>query len=147
MGVRKVASAFTADGNYLQAHRLRLRIENLERLLIFSPNLINSFQSQNISSITNRTKRKAGGDGLCYPGPREIPEGRFDELKMFSKNGAALVGKMYVEPHGQARCSILNACVGRHPPSDLGTGRPRGGGLLLPGQAVVGGTDTGTVEG
>ncbi len=62
-------------------------------------------------------------------------------------NGAALDGKMYVEPHGQARCSILNACVGRHPPSDLGTGRPRGGGLLLPGQALAGGTYPGTVEG
>ena len=65
---------------------------------------------------------------------------------MLYENGAASVGKMYVEPHGQARCSILNACVGRHPPSDLGTGRPRGGGLLLPGQAVVTGTHSRKTE-
>jgi len=30
-------------------------------------------------------------------------------------NGAGSPGKICVEPHGQARCSILNACVGRHP--------------------------------
>jgi len=38
---------------------------------------------------------------------------------LFSKNGVVLAGKMCVEPHGQARCSILNACVGRHPGQEV----------------------------
>jgi len=38
---------------------------------------------------------------------------------MFYGNGAASNGKMCVEPHRQARCSILNACVGRHPGQEV----------------------------
>jgi len=34
-------------------------------------------------------------------------------------DGAGSVGRMCVEPYGQARRSILNACVGRNPDQDL----------------------------
>jgi hypothetical protein len=34
-------------------------------------------------------------------------------------NGAASNRKMCVEPHRQARCSIFNACVGRHPGQEV----------------------------
>jgi hypothetical protein len=42
--------------------------------LIFSPNLVNSYQRQNISSITYHNTRKTGRDGVCYPGFREMIE-------------------------------------------------------------------------
>jgi len=38
---------------------------------------------------------------------------------MLYGNGAASNGKMCVEPHRQARCSLLNACVGRHPGQEV----------------------------
>src|SRR4030042_133287 len=38
---------------------------------------------------------------------------------MLYGNGVALTWKMCVEPHRQARCDILNACVGRHPGQEV----------------------------
>jgi hypothetical protein len=32
-----------------------------------------------------------------------------------------------VEPHGQSPWFLINAPVGRHPPSNVGTGRPKDG--------------------
>ena len=39
---------------------------------------------------------------------------------MLYGNDAVLGGRMCVEPHGQARCSILKPCVGLHPPLNSG---------------------------
>jgi len=38
---------------------------------------------------------------------------------------------LLVEPHGQSLWFPINAPVGRHPPSKLGTGRPKDGVFIL----------------
>ena len=39
--------------------------------------------------------------------------------------------RSYVEPHGQSPWHLTNARVGRHPPPDVGTGRPKVGAFIL----------------
>jgi len=52
---------------------------------------------------------------------------------MLHEIGAALVGRMCVEPYGEGS-SDSKAGWGRHPPPDVGTGRPRVDGLLCRGK-------------
>jgi len=47
-------------------------------------------------------------------------------------NRAGFMGKnLLVEPHGQSPRFLIDAPVGRHPPSKLGTGRPKHGAFVL----------------
>jgi len=50
-----------------------------------------------------------------------------------------------VEPHRQSPQFIINAPVGRHPPSKLGTGRPKDGVFVL--QAKAGESSAAGVKG